>query len=234
MSPCHNNPRILTKIDIFLCYEWISIQLYTEPKLLNMTSFYPNRNARMKCAFCHEAGHHVRDCSVLASNECGYCHNLGHTTRRCPVLAEKDQNRRRRASAEKRKAFKPDEDGFVRPKSTFRRRVTNQPAVISTENIVSTFSVLAEEAETAPKKKSGKIARPAIVKQRSVQGSWKKALVVEDEREPPRKPVVVPRAVAGAVAAVASAKPKSSRPRWADMADDESDSDDDDSSIFLC
>jgi len=101
---------------------------------------------------------------------------------------------------------------------------------------VSTFSVLAEEAETAPKKKSGKIARPAIAKQRSVQGSWKKALAVEDEREPPRRSTAVPRAVAGAVAAAATAKPKSSRRRWADMADDESDSDDDfdNSSIFLC
>lgn len=209
-----------------------------------MTSFYPNRSQRNNCAFCHEAGHHVRACSVLASNKCGYCHNLGHTTRRCPVHTDRDQNRHRQASSEKAKSFIPDANGFVRPKSTFYRRVTNQPAAMSTVRLVSTFSVLDDEADTEPKR-TVQVAVPTPAKQRAIQGSWKKPLNADCERGPPivntlEKEVADCRSEIASMKATAAAainQPPFVQLRyigsWADAADLE-DSDSDDDSIFLC
>ncbi len=185
-----------------------------------MTTFYPNRNSRKNCSFCHAFGHHVRNCSVLANNECGYCHNTGHTTRRCPVLAEKDQNRQKRASAEKAKTFKPDNDGFVRAKSTFKRRVTNQVAIMGAR--LSTFDAL---IETEPKKKTARFNTPTQATQRPIQGSWKRPLNSDIERAP-KKTVIVPEA--------AIRKKSRYTGSWADAADADSDSDDDVDGIFLC
>ena len=178
------------------------------------TTFYPKRKFSRSCAFCHEAGHHVRDCTVLANTECKYCHNLGHTTRRCPVLAERDMNRRRRANAQR---YKPDGDGFSQAKNTFRRRVSRAEPVMSSSTRLTTFTALAVEVETEPKKKSVQIAVPAPAKQLPVQGSWKKPLNTDIEREPQRK-------------AVAPAKPKKKSyiGMWADMADEEDEESDDD------
>lgn len=183
------------------------------------TTFYPKRKFSRSCAFCHEAGHHVRDCTTLANTECKYCHNLGHTTRRCPVLAERDMNRRRRANAQR---YKPDSDGFSQAKNTFRRRVSRAEPVMSSSTRLTTFTALAVEADTEPKKKSVQIAVPAPAKQLPVQGSWKKPLNTDIEREPPRK-----------VAAVAAAEPKKKSyiGMWADaadMADEEDEESDDD------
>ena len=144
------------------------------------TTFYPKRKFSRSCAFCHEAGHHVRDCTTLANTECKYCHNLGHTTRRCPVLAERDMNRRRRANAQR---YKPDNDGFSQAKNTFRRRVNRDAPVMSSSNRLTTFSALAVEVETEPKKKSVEIAVPAPAKQLPLRGSWKKPLNMEEEED---------------------------------------------------
>ena len=186
-----------------------------------MTTFYPNRSSRKNCSFCHEIGHHVRDCGVLANNECGYCHNIGHTTRRCPVLAEKDQNRRKRASAEKAKTFKPDNDGFVRAKSTFKHRVTNQVAIMGAR--LSTFDAL---IETEPKKKTVRFNTPTQATQRPIQGSWKRPLNSDIERAPPKKAVIVPE--------TPIRKKSRYTGSWADAADADSDSDDDVDGVFLC
>lgn len=181
-----------------------------------MTSFYPNRSSK-NCVFCHEEGHHIKACTVLATNECGYCHNLGHTTRRCPILANRDQNRRRSSSKKTQRVR--DVDGFIRPKSTFQRRVTKQPSV-ATGHRLSTFSVLSN----AEPKRAVKVAVPTTVKQRAIQGSWKVPL--KAERVPPKKVakvVPMPKKVAKSVP-----PPMPNRRyigSWADAADSESDDD---------
>ena len=35
------------------------------------------------CAFCHDHGHHISKCQVLANTECRKCGGRGHTTTRC-------------------------------------------------------------------------------------------------------------------------------------------------------
>jgi len=191
-----------------------------------MTSFYPNRSSK-NCVFCHEEGHHIKACTVLATNECGYCHNLGHTTRRCPILANRDQNRRRSSSKKTQRVR--DVDGFIRPKSTFQRRVTKQPSV-ATGHRLSTFSVLSN----AEPKRAVKVAVPTTVKQRAIQGSWKVPL--KAERVPPKKVakvVPMPKKVAKVVPMpkkVAKSVPPPMPNRryigsWADAADSESDDD---------
>ena len=43
-----------------------------------------NQNRSNKsCAFCHEPGHHIKHCGVLANTRCNNCSGLGHTTKRC-------------------------------------------------------------------------------------------------------------------------------------------------------
>jgi len=205
------------------------------------TSFYPNRNSSRKCAFCHEEGHHVRDCTVLANNECGYCHNLGHTTRRCPVLAERDTNRRRRANAQR---YKSNGDGFSQPKKTFRRRVSRVAPVLSATTRLTSFTTFAAAVETSPKKKVSHIAVPAPSNKVHIRGSWKKPLNIDYEREPPRKlrtiasttaiasntAIASPTAIASTTASF-KPKNKSYIGMWADMADAASDEETDDEDI---
>ena len=186
--------------------------------------YFPRTGKTLSCRFCKEEGHEVKNCAKLANTQCRYCKNFGHTTRRCPAAAAKEQHRRSRARAARAAQFAPDEDGFSKPKSSFRRRV-NKDSVM-TLNILSNFTALADDVETKPAKKASvTIHRPSAAEARAVTGCWSKPLTVKEaaaasqEEKSPEAPKKTPKKT-----------PK--KARWADVADEE-DSDSDDEDLFL-
>ena len=188
------------------------------------TQYFPRTGKTISCRFCKEEGHEVKNCAKLANTECRYCKNFGHTTRRCPAAAAKEQRRRSQARAARAAQFAPDEDGFFKPKSSFRRRV-NKNSVMALE-ILSNFAALNDEPDTKPAKKASvTIHRPAAAQSRALTGCWSKPLTVKEaavaaqEEKVPEAPKKAPRKA-----------PK--KLRWADMCDDD-DSDSDDEDLFL-
>ena len=63
------------------------------------------------CAFCHDHGHHISKCQVLANTECRKCGGRGHTTTRCK---NPSQNRAPQNRAPQNRA----------PQRQYRRRVS--------------------------------------------------------------------------------------------------------------
>ena len=182
--------------------------------------YFPRTGKTISCRFCKEEGHELKNCDKLANTQCRYCKNFGHTTRRCPAAAAKEQRRRNQARAARAAQFAPDEDGFSKPKSSFRRRV-NKGSTMKL-NILSNFAALNDEAETKPTKKTSvTILRPAAAQPRAVTGCWSKPLTVKEaavaaqEEKVPEAPRKAPK-----------------RRRWADVADDQ-DSDSDEEDLFL-
>ena len=185
--------------------------------------YFPRTGKTISCRFCKGEGHELKKCTKLANTQCKYCKNFGHTTRRCPAAAAKEQRRRNQARAAQAAQFAPDEDGFSKPKSSFRRRANKGSTI--TLNILSNFAALNDEAETKPTKKTSvTILRPAAAQPRAVTGCWSKPLTVKEaaiaaqEEKRAESPKTVPK------------KPK--KLRWADMCDEE-DSDSDDEDLFL-
>ena len=68
------------------------------------------------CAFCHDHGHHISKCQVLANTECRKCGGRGHTTTRCknPSQNRAPQNRAPQNRAPQNRA----------PQRQYRRRVS--------------------------------------------------------------------------------------------------------------
>ena len=54
------------------------------------------RRTNNSCSFCHDQGHHIKNCHVLANTECKKCNGRGHTTRRCNARMSQNKQYRRR------------------------------------------------------------------------------------------------------------------------------------------
>ena len=150
------------------------------------------------------------------SVECRYCHTLGHYIKMCPKLAEKERRRREKVSSARRAKYRPDEDGFTKPKSTFRRKTQKKAYVVSNTTKLNNFAAFEESEAVTPKKKVT-FAKPEKAKEPIVIGSWKKPLTITTEKKvvsetSPKKFVLKPK--------------KNSGKRWADLADEESDGED--------
>ena len=158
------------------------------------------------------------------SSECRYCHDNGHAIRRCPKLAKKEQRRREKASAARKAKFQPDADGFTMAKSTFRRRVQKGPSAVSGLTHLNNFAAFSE-----PKTKEGKkkvtFAQPEKAPAPVLTGSWAKPLKISNEENK-----VVPETTPTMKFVFPSRK--KSIGRWADMADEESDSENE-ADIFM-
>lgn len=55
-----------------------------------------SRRTNNSCSFCHDQGHHIKNCHVLANTECKKCNGRGHTTRRCNARMSQNKQYRRR------------------------------------------------------------------------------------------------------------------------------------------
>ena len=208
--------------------------------------FHTHRRNNNNCRFCKENGHTVNECTVLANNECKYCHNCGHTTRRCPKLAEKEDNRRNLARAARNAEFAPDTNGYAKAKGTFSRRVSKGPRVMGTVTM-GRFAALNAQEEVDTKRRESTINfsnnKPVL------KGSWSKPFEVSETTDSTVKstpqaglqsttPQSTPQSTTPQ-STPQSTTPQSTTPqsitpwvkkrntaRWADMADTDSDSED--------
>ena len=177
------------------------------------TQFHIRNRNNSDCRFCKENGHTVDQCSALATTECKYCHDLGHTTRRCPKLAEKDERSRHMVRATRKSGFEPDTNGYAKARGTFRRRVGKDQRVTKTLPM-GRFAILnAREAET-----ERMTSIPSNADTPILNGSWAKPLKVAVATDS-----VVTSASPGPQSTYQPKKKQTGR--WADMADSESDSD---------
>ena len=181
------------------------------------TQFFPSS----ACRFCKENGHEVKNCTKLANSECRYCKNFGHTISRCPTIAAKEQRRRSQARLARAARRSPDEDGFSKPKSSFRRRVNKDVSNVQM-NILSNFAAFNSDDEDEPVQQTPVTTNcPTFVQPRTVTGCWSKPLTIKEasiaaqEEKRAETPKKAPKKI-----------------RWADMCDDE-DSDSDDEDLFL-
>ena len=165
---------------------------------------------------------HSQRRSKASPVECRYCHQDGHVIRSCPTLARKEENRRRRRRAQLDAEYAPDADGFVKAKGTFRRRSGKRVVLNTSTTRLTSFAALgAEEKEPEPKRKV--VAVPKVVKPTAPKGSWARPLQINQDAE---KPTPKPAAALPKIVF-----PKKKKARWADIADSESDDEDDD--LFL-
>jgi hypothetical protein len=211
--------------------------------------FHTHRRNNNNCRFCKENGHTVKECTVLANNECKYCHNCGHTTRRCPKLAEKEDNRRNLARAARNAEFAPDTNGYTKAKGTFSRRVSKGPRVMGTVTM-GRFDALNSQEEVDTKRRESTINfsnnKPVL------KGSWSKPFEVSETTDSTVKSTpqstssqstpqsTTPQSTTPQSTSPQSTSPQSTTPgvkkintaRWADMADTDSDSEDEDFSKY--
>ena len=159
-----------------------------------------------------------------SNSECKYCHELGHIIRGCPKLALKEQ-RRRRAGMEKarQRADTLKSGGFVTAKRTFRRRNNkNSGPVLTFNNRFADFDHT--ETSTEPEKVSPAV--PKKSKRLALQGSWLTPLEILVSKGEAVRPIPPPTRIVK--------KSPTKKPRWADVADAESDDDSDSDDDFLC
>ena len=181
-----------------------------------------HHKGNLQCAFCKEEGHTIDKCQVLATTECKYCHGTGHTARRCLKLSQKAYNQRQDSmDRANQRTNTLNTGGFVTAKGTFRRRPRNNSnATVPTTNRFTGFNQ--EEKSPEPTKVSS--FEPKKSKRLSLHGSWLTPIDIlvnngEALREIPKPKNFVK-------------KSSTKKMSWADMADDDSDSDDED--VFLC
>jgi hypothetical protein len=181
--------------------------------------FHPARSSIRKPGGWADKSQQRQD---MANSECKYCHDLGHVIRICPKLARKQQ-RRRRAGMEKAKQRTDtlNSGGFVAAKGTFRRRARNNSNVtLQTMNRFADF----DQEDTSPEPVKVPVATPQKSKRLALRGSWLTPLDILVSNGEAVQAIPKPQKIVK--------KHRAKKLRWADMADDDSDSDDEDASLY--
>ena len=89
-----------------------------------MSNQYQRSNK--SCAFCHEQGHSIRECEVLANTQCKNCNCRGHTTNHCKKPRPKRVTQLR--GPIRKHKFSVNENGWT--------TVGNAQTIPQTENIL--------------------------------------------------------------------------------------------------
>ena len=116
-----------------------------------MSNQYQRSNK--SCAFCHEQGHRIRECEVLANTQCKNCNFRGHTTNHCKKPRPKRVTQLR--GPIRKHKFSVNENGWT--------TVGNAKTIPQTENILIERKIW-PKLKSRPTKVETKVEKVATIK----------------------------------------------------------------------